>query len=155
MLRSRAERICRVVGAKACDDEQQCGRCRPCRLFGFPKDERRQRGKIAVEDAEITDHHTCLRPHVAIDRFTGGALDSALYHDEVLDAGRFHLRIGDLAEIDPTVRLLLDAVINDLHHGYIGIGSRTTAGCGTVRVTSDWQPSNLDSFARSLCETES
>lgn len=144
VLRSRAEYICRVTGADVCDDAK-CGQCLPCTLFGYSNDDQRKAGAVIVESAPITKVQTARRPHVAIDRFTGGARDEALYRDEVLVTGQFPLvirRRPDLADEDVgiTGKLLLKAVIADLDEGLVGIGSSTTAGYGTVRVTSRWNP---------------
>ncbi|MFD0489921.1 RAMP superfamily CRISPR-associated protein [Saccharopolyspora erythraea] len=137
VLRSRAEYICRVLGLLACKD-QQCGECRPCLLFGFAGEENARRGRIAVDDAVIEDAQPDFRPHVAIDRFTGGARDQALYEHEVVAAGWFPMRVRWLgtetgAEAAQDARLL-HAVVADLDARYVGIGARTTAGFGTVAV---------------------
>lgn len=142
VLRSRAEYICRVVGAEACA-EQRCGACVPCGLFGFAGDKSAKRGKIAVDDAPISDPMTSWRPHVAIDRFTGGARNEALYNDEVVASGTFTLRLWELNDVTPAERRLLHAVLDDLHEGYLGIGARTTAGYGTVRADSGARPSEF------------
>ena len=82
ILRSRAEYVCRVVGAGVCTNHQ-CGECHPCRLFGYGGESRNaRRAKIAVADSVIANATSELRTHVAIDRFTGGARDQLLYTDE-------------------------------------------------------------------------
>ncbi|MER7077267.1 CRISPR/Cas system CSM-associated protein Csm3, group 7 of RAMP superfamily [Saccharopolyspora kobensis] len=152
VLRSRTEYICRVVGAPACPD-QACGECAPCTLFGCGGTERTaHRAKIAIHDAVITDPVLELRHHVALDRFTGGSADGLLYTDEVVTSGSFRLRIDPLVprpELSRAELLLLEAVVTDLDDGLIGIGARSTAGLGTVRVTStDWKrPENLADLA--------
>ena len=135
VLRSRAEYICRTLGV-ACCENQSCGDCTPCRIFGFAGVERSaQRAKIRLRNAEIRDAVVQYRRHVAIDRFTGGAAPGLLYTDEVVTAGLFTIRIDLLAEtLHPSERRLLEAVIADLHDGLVGIGGRTTAGLGTVRL---------------------
>lgn len=149
ILRSRAEYICRVLDLAACEG-QRCGRCRPCLLFGFTGDEAAQRGRIVVEDATIRAAKSEIRPHVAIDRFTGGARDQALYEHQVVTEGTFPLRVRWLTpgqqhssgtkgstnaypEPEQDARLL-NAVLDDMNDGYLGIGARTTAGYGSVRV---------------------
>ena len=155
ILRSRSEYICRVLGLAACPD-QRCGNCRPCLLFGFSNDETAQRSRIIVDDATMCGAESEYRPHVAINRFTGGARDQALYERELVTAGKIPLRIRWLvapphtfpdtngsatttSEAEQDTRML-DAVLGDLHDGYLGIGSRSTAGNGTVRVETRRSP---------------
>lgn len=145
VLRSRAEYICHAVSARVCDD-QSCGQCTPCKIFGhskkvdanssgddgFPA----KRAKIAIRDAIIKDPKRSERQHVAIDRFTGGSRDQLLYTDEVLVQGRFHIQIHEFDSLLHHERRLIEAVLTDLHDGLIGIGARTSSGFGTVRVTA-------------------
>ncbi|ASU77596.1 DNA repair protein [Actinopolyspora erythraea] len=181
VLRSRVEYICRVVGAPTCsgrnredrEDHGDCGHCRPCRIFGFSgKEAHTRRARIAVHDSTVTEPVKEWRQHVAIDRFTGGARPKLLYTDEVVTAGRFRLRIDELEPLDEpepagssdsvadrtprtgTNRLLLEAALADIHDGLVGIGGRTTAGCGTVRVSDpDWQrPAEMTELAERLRE---
>ncbi|WP_017975260.1 RAMP superfamily CRISPR-associated protein [Actinopolyspora halophila] len=143
VLRSRVEYICRVVGAPACP-EQSCGSCYPCEIFGYGgRSGHSRRSRVAVHDATITAPTLEERRHVAIDRFTGGAAPELLYTDEVLTGGRFRLHVEALEPLDELEQLhtlLLNTALADLHDGLVGIGARTTAGCGTVHVTDpDWQ----------------
>lgn len=150
ILRSRAEYVCRVVGAEVCTNHQ-CGECHPCRLFGYGGESRNaRRAKIAVADSVIANATSELRTHVAIDRFTGGARDQLLYTDEVVTAGQFRLRIYALEPLDDLDRLLIDVALTDLHDGLVGIGGRTTAGLGTVRITSEWTRPDLTTLADRL-----
>ncbi|MDI2029511.1 RAMP superfamily CRISPR-associated protein [Saccharopolyspora sp. TS4A08] len=145
VFRSRAEYICRVLGHDACLD-QMCGRCRPCRLFGYAgKTRDARRSKIVFYDAPISAEQDPAeeRKHVVLDRFTGGARDQLLFTDEVVTHGSFEVRIeefepdhdsGRSDRVNELDKALLKAVIRDLHDGLIGIGGRTTAGYGTVRL---------------------
>ncbi|MCI2416187.1 RAMP superfamily CRISPR-associated protein [Saccharopolyspora sp. K220] len=143
VLRSRAEYICRVVGTDACT-EQDCGRCQPCRIFGFVG----TRAAVAVPTAVIEDAEFQDRPHVAIDRFTGGYKHGALYTDEVVVAGRFRLRVDRIGKLEERDVALLQAVVTDLHDGLIGIGENTMGGYGTVRVLDpDWRRPVLTDLA--------
>lgn len=155
LLRSRVEYICRSAGAHACptrsDEQTRCGKCRPCRLFGYTNAESAQRSALAIHDARISDAQRQHRQHVAIDRFTGGAAQHLLYTDELVTAGRFTIPVEVLRPIDSTDRNLLRAVIADLHDGLIGIGARTTSGQGTVRLTSKRRPT-IANLAKQLQE---
>jgi CRISPR/Cas system CSM-associated protein Csm3 (group 7 of RAMP superfamily) len=150
VLRSRAEYICRVIGVSACV-EQECGECRPCRIFGSGGKESARRGAIVVHTAVIENHSIKDRPHVAIDRFTGGYKDGALYKDELVVAGQFRLSIDKIGKLTDGDLPLLNAVITDLHDGLIGIGENTMGGYGTVRVADpDWTRPDLTSLAALL-----
>lgn len=149
LLRARAEFILRTVGIDACLD-QRCpadGACWTCRVFGRGggQDEEADsvgaRSLLRIPDAVIEDATCAERVHVAIDRFTGGGLEHALYTDEVLEAGRFELRVDSFAApgtLDPPVReirAVLRLVLQDLADGIIGLGSGVARGYGTVKVT--------------------
>jgi CRISPR/Cas system CSM-associated protein Csm3 (group 7 of RAMP superfamily) len=148
LLRSRAEYILRSVGVTPgpCLD-QQCGRCWPCRVFGHGGGQDRDartvgaRALVRIPDAEIRDPVPAARTHVAIDRFTGGALPAALYTMEVLEAGSFTLAVSPLGEVPPDqvreIRAVLRLVLEDLNDGIIGVGGGVARGYGTVQVDLD------------------
>lgn len=160
VLRARAEYICRVSGGHACPGSARptCevgAPCRTCRLFGRGAGaslEGSRRAAIAIPDAMVDDAVREQRQHVAIDRFTGGARDALLYTHEVLVRGRFTVVIEELGSgVDEVDLALLDAVLADLHDGLVGLGARTTAGYGTVRVVDDhWQVPDLTGLAEQL-----
>jgi len=143
VFRSRAEFILRSVGVDACANDD-CGRCVICILFGHSADDSTSasvgvRSSLRFLDAVITDAQVSRRSHVAIDRFTGGATPGLLFTDEVVDRGRFQVRVDRLGGTDDQWKLaeaLLVLVAQDLHDGYVAIGGATTRGQGTVRLTS-------------------
>lgn len=144
LLRARAEYILRSVGIEVCP-EQRCGACWPCEVFGYgggqdgSAESAGARAVLRIPDAEIRDWVTAKRAHVAIDRFTGGALDKALYVMEVLEAGRFELRVEPFDVIPARrlqeIRAVLRLVLADLGDGIIGMGGGVARGYGTVAVT--------------------
>lgn len=136
VLRARAEYICRVVGTQPCTT-RDCGKCRPCGLFGHTSRKSSSRAAIAIPDTIISEARCEKRQHVALDRFTGGAAPGLLYTDEVIVSGRFTLRAELIGDLDPAEQALLEAVATDLHDGLVGIGARTTSGQGTVRLTEE------------------
>ena len=132
VLRSRAEWIVASLGVSTCaTDALACGGCPTCSLFGSVE----QRGRVRVWLSPVRDAVIQTRDHVAIDRITGGASEHRLFSEEVIVAGWFELVVdalgGDVAEWE---RLLLLWVLRDIHDGYVGIGSRTTRGFGTVAL---------------------
>ena len=113
VVRSRAEYILRSVGGDACDD-QRCGTCRPCQLFGHSRsgdkpDGAGARSRFRFRDAVVSDPCVRERTHVAIDRFTGGAAGRTPDPDG--PAGEDPDPAGDPAgNADPTGRGLLYTV---------------------------------------------
>ena len=160
VLRARAEYISRTCGIHACGGTQPATcpterPCPPCRIFGRSADtdgNGSRRAAVAIPDAVVTDPIVEVRQHVAIDRFTGGARDKLLYTDEVLVRGRFTLTLDDLAgPLTPAESALIDATLQDLDEGLVGIGARTTAGYGTVRITDPtWSAPDLGRLAELL-----
>jgi CRISPR/Cas system CSM-associated protein Csm3 (group 7 of RAMP superfamily) len=147
VLRSRVEHILRSVGVTPppCLD-QRCGQCWTCQVFGFGGGQDATslsvgaRGRVRVTDAVIVDAVSVRRQHVAIDRFTGGALPGALYTVEALEGGRFNVELWDLGLAEPeAVRLLalLRLVLDDLNDGIIGIGGGVARGYGWVAADVD------------------
>lgn len=81
---------------------------------------------------------TGKREHVAIDRFAGGAKDSAKFTWEcVLPGNQVTLTI-DAARLDerlPNCKNLLKHIVRDFHDGLIGIGGGISRGYGQISVT--------------------
>lgn len=144
LLRSRAEFILRSVGLTPapCLD-QRCGRCWTCEAFGYggghDLDARSvgARALIRVPDADINGAVRVTRQHVAIDRFTGGARDSLLFTDEVMEQGTFVIAVEPADDLAPErmaeIRAVLRLVLEDLNDGIAGIGAGVTRGYGSVR----------------------
>ena len=149
LLRSRAEFILRTVGVEPapCQD-QTCTKCWTCRVFGSGGGQDQesatvgQRSAIRVTDAPIENPVPIQRTHVALDRFTGGALDGALYTVEALEGGTFTLTVdefsgtaGDISHEE--IRAVLRLVLEDFNDGLIGMGAATARGYGSVSVGLD------------------
>lgn len=115
-----------VTTDNACD-------CPACTLFGTTQ----QRGLLTFTDSPITDAIIEEQPHVAIDRFTGGAADGKLWTDEIATSGTLNLCIGSDIDLTETHENLLRHVVRDLHDGLIGIGGQTSRGSGTIVVSGD------------------
>lgn len=153
ILRGRAEFILRSIAGRVCED-RTCGEspCIPCRLFGSTE----RRGALIVRGSKIEGAVEATRTHVGIDRITGGARRNLLFTEQIVLAGRFTLRvdlIGDAVSI--AERALLDAVVRDIHDGYVGIGSRVTRGLGTVRLVDARSLSPARNLAQFVAETSS
>lgn len=137
VLRSRIDHILASVGAPSCVS-QNC-RCLSCEIFGAVDDVSGRRARVRVADALIDDAAKGEIEHVAIDRFTGGARDSALYSDEVVIAGRLTVRVEDLTASSLLWRrtaALLRLVVEDMNRGYVVLGGSGQRGYGRVRYVS-------------------
>ena len=159
LLRSRAEFILRSVnGESAACLPGTCGDCWTCQVFGYgggaDTDARAVGGRAAIRfaDAVVASPTEVTRAHIAIDRFTGGVLDGALYTVEALEDGTFTIEAELLpgpagesrrAEIAAVLRLALE----DLNDGIIGMGAATTRGYGSVRVDFGAAAGSLTSAA--------
>lgn len=76
------------------------------------------------------------RKHVAIDRFTGGAMNGAHFAVKAVDVGaHVSCTIESAVPWPRGVPHLLCWVARDLHDGLIGVGGLTSRGYGTVRLT--------------------
>jgi len=150
LLRSRAEFILRSVGVTPvpCLDGR-CQGCWTCQVFGYGggSDEDAtavgRRALLRFADTVVANPVPVNRPHIAIDRFTGGVLDGALYTAEALEDGTFTIA----AEILPSaadeaagearreeIAAVLRLVLDDLNDGIIGMGAATARGYGSVSV---------------------
>jgi CRISPR/Cas system CSM-associated protein Csm3 (group 7 of RAMP superfamily) len=134
IIRSRAEFIIRsrYGEAAACPEQAGCGRCPVCAVFGHQA----RRGLLAFRDSYIEQPSLEQeRTQVGIDRVTGGSRDALLFQTQRVAEGNLRLRIDTLGEIPPWVRNLIQHVLRDIDDALIGVGSRTTRGLGTLRLT--------------------
>ena len=132
VLRARCEWILGSLGYTTCaEGARVCGRCPTCSLFGSVE----QRARVRVWLSPIRGADVRTRDHVAIDRISGGASAQRLFGEEVVVAGTLDLVIDALGPLAEWERLLLCWAVRDIHDGYVGLGSRTTRGFGTVELT--------------------
>jgi len=111
-------------------------------LFGSPHDQRKDRrgSRIMVEEHIIEGGvRELVQSRVSIDRFTGGALDTALFNQQPLfgsaEAGvriRIQLRKDPDQDIEPDVGLLL-LLLKDLWMGDLTLGDERSVGRGRLR----------------------
>lgn len=111
---------------------------------GQGKDEEIQRGNIMLSDVFIpaasnrrTDEK--ILNHVAIDRFTGGAIDGALFTEKVINGrGRvIELNIDVLSESisNAHVRKAFEASLQDIADGLLPLGGGVNRGNGMFKGT--------------------
>ena len=114
-------------------------------LFGSEGDRKgknKQRGNIlfsdVIEKQEASLEKKVLN-HVKIDRFTGGAVDGALFSEEVLYApGKIFnlelmLRKTAVDEKDGKIVKAFEAALTDLCRGYLALGGGVNRGNGTFK----------------------
>lgn len=113
-------------------------------LFGPSADSGKdlRRGAISVDDVLFErDPQTMIVPHVAIDRFTQGALDGALFQEKPL-WGNQPLTFDARLEVRPlpdhsladTHLFVLAQTLLDLAQGLIRVGHGTRRGNGILRL---------------------
>lgn len=93
--------------------------------------------KVVAADGR-SNGTTGKREHVAIDRFAGGAKDSAKFTWECALPGNHVTLTIDAAKLDehlPNCKNLLKHIVRDFHDGLIGIGGGISRGYGQVSVT--------------------
>lgn len=111
-------------------------------LFGYSaKGDDGQRGKVIFSDlieGGLTPESKKLLNHVAIDRFTGGAMDSALYNEEVVygKGTPYNLTIQVDAEgLNNDYIEAFELALNDLKTGMLPMGGGTMRGHGRFTGT--------------------
>ncbi|WKV07858.1 RAMP superfamily CRISPR-associated protein [Thermoanaerobacterium sp. CMT5567-10] len=102
-------------------------------IFGYVDNESKkaETSKILIEEAKINNGKTLYQTRVKIDRFTGGAAESALFDEEPIYGGETYLTIKVKSEEDWIIGLLI-LVIKDIQNGFIPIGGEASAGRGIM-----------------------
>ena len=104
--------------------------------------------KIIFSDAKISDFETKKFDNVAINRFTSGPVESALFNSMTAVKGEFEWRIKVKDPINEEIALIL-FVIKDLVNEYnpISIGYGKTKGYGIVRTEAKSVMINGNSYS--------
>lgn len=108
-------------------------------LFGFANDTDTagQRGRILLSDVYFENPKSKILNHVAIDRFTGGSFQGALFTEKVIQGGHVKLDVtimppADGKPEDPAIRQAFDAALDDLRHGRLPLGGGVNRGLGAM-----------------------
>ncbi|MGH9181511.1 MAG: RAMP superfamily CRISPR-associated protein, partial [Acidimicrobiales bacterium] len=104
------------------------GSCPVCRLFGTSQ----LGGRVTVAESLLEGGSVQLLDHVAIDRFTGGAVDARKFDAAPVVGARARLTIR-VDRPTPSDAVLMLFVLRDLAEGWVPVGSRVTRGYGAVR----------------------
>jgi len=107
-------------------------------IFGHKKEfvddkELGQKGKILISDCFKNDNNqTKTFDHVAIDRFTGGAMDGALFQEKTIaDDREYKIEILLEKNIEEKYIKAFQDALNDICIGMLPLGGMTTKGHGS------------------------
>lgn len=94
-----------------------------------------QRGKMIIDDIFINANNDKIFNHVAIDRFTGGAIDGALFSEKVSTLKEdekitLNIYVENNGEIDAAIIKALENTLLDISNGLLPLGGMTTKGHG-------------------------
>lgn len=105
------------------------------RLFGYAEGETAQRGKLSFSEALLGNVQPLSVPHVAIDRFSGGALDGALFSEGPVWKQGVRVSISISFEgLFPVEAALLFHALFDMAEGELPLGGGSGRGCGRLRL---------------------
>ncbi len=108
-------------------------------LFGAAKGHKNeQKGKALFSDVYKKDEKNVkIFDHVKIDRFTGGAVDSALYNEKVIaQRDVWNIKIVLSKDIDIDTREAFHATLDDLCRGWLPLGGMVNRGHGVFEGIS-------------------
>ena len=99
------------------------------------KMQNKQRGNVLMSDIiQETSVSSKILNHVSIDRFTGGAIDGALFSEEILYAKgqlfKLKLVVNNSAFDDKDVEAAFEAALKDLCSGMLPLGGGVNRGNG-------------------------
>lgn len=109
------------------------------KLFGFAEDDTGKAGRLVVLDSPINVEHIVTRHHNAIDRFTGGVRQGALFTEELLYQPSFTitlLLLGDEPISEP-LQLALTDTLEDIELGLLSIGAGSGRGTSMTMLQAD------------------
>ncbi len=111
-------------------------------IFGHKKEldnehnEIGQKGKLLLSDCFLEKSGEKLFDHVAIDRFTGGAIDGALFQEKTLcDVESFSIEILLKHGVNTAYQEAFEAALLDVTTGMLPLGGATTKGHGVFSGT--------------------
>lgn len=103
-------------------------------LFGYTDKNQQERGNVLLYDLEYSENrdNEKIMNHVAIDRFTGGAMPGALYNElAVYTKQVFHFKmlIQEKSYSENVIKAL-DSALNDVKTGLLPLGGTVNRGNG-------------------------
>ncbi len=116
-------------------------------IFGHKKEKKEnkelgQKGKVLFSDVFKPKKRTKVFDHVAIDRFTGGAIDGALFQEKTIadDGDSYELEILLHKSLEGSkAQKAFEAALKDITTGMLPLGGATTKGHGVFSgsITKD------------------
>lgn len=104
--------------------------------FGFVDLEKKEKKKSSVRFSEsrIKDSSAKQISRNAIDRFSGGSVDGALFTEKSWYEGTTTLKISFPRDVTDDFKYALAASITDLSNGFMAVGGATSVGRGIFHV---------------------
>jgi len=105
-------------------------------IFGFVDENSKKsaKSKIRFSESQIKNAVRKQLTRNAIDRFTNGTKDGALFTEVTVYNGTTEFEISLEKNICDDIKSALTATILDLHNGYVAVGGLTSVGRGLFEV---------------------
>lgn len=133
--------------------EEQGKRYELRNYLGFVEKEEAQASKMIIEESIIDGGKEITLTRNKIDRFSGGAANSALFSEKAWFNGRTKLTIK-LKEKDNYIKTLILLTIKDIENGLIALGGQTAIGRGIFAVEKVWINGELVNVDEELAKTK-
>ncbi len=110
-------------------------------IFGAKKDNdtKRFKGKLLISDVYVNEFKEKVFDHVSIDRFTGGAIDGALFQEKTVHTKeeiKLEILLDKNIEDEKAIESF-EKTLDDLTSGMLSLGGATTKGHGIF--TGEWK----------------
>ncbi len=124
-LKTRAEAIMSIIGNKGKEIIDN--------LFGYGDELNKisKKGRLMIEETEIESKEE-IHHRIKIDRFTGGAMEGALFDSKPLWYGEVNIKLEILEPKDYEIGLVL-LLLKDLWTGDLPLGGEKSIGRGVLR----------------------
>lgn len=104
-------------------------------IFGEAKNSKKMidgaKGKVIFSDCFKPQTQTKVFDHVSIDRFTGGAIDGALFQEKTIaDEREYEIEILLEKSVDTVYVEAFESALTDITTGMLALGGATTKGHG-------------------------
>ncbi|MBO6206361.1 MAG: hypothetical protein J6O73_05420 [Lachnospiraceae bacterium] len=103
-------------------------------LFGYVKGNRTKKSLIRFSETQLENAYPKKMSRNAIDRFSGGAADGALFTERTYYDGNTKLKISVNGRLNDDQIFALSASISDLGYGFMAVGGLTAIGRGLFSI---------------------